>query len=235
MCLEAQPLLLNFYIIKMRNRKKLITDKKGAGRSGMKMKKLIPIGVASIFCIPLVIIISFALLIFWIFSSFPGDADLPSDCAIVFGAAVHRKNKAGPGINRRMETAIGLYNADQINRLILTGGRGDDYQHSEASVMNSVAIAGGVAEKDIIMEEKSGSTWENLLYTKPLTEDCESVIGISDRYHLARIKLIAAKQGWGSLQTYPAQTLAPSEFEMFSVIREALGVVYYMVYTPQGD
>jgi len=201
----------------------------------MKLKQLIPIGVASIFCIPLIGIILFASLIFWVFAAFPGDAEFPSDCAVVFGAAVHRKNKPGPGIARRVQTAIDLYNQDQIGKLILTGGKGDDYQHSEASVMNTVAIKGGVKKRDIILEEESGSTWDNIRFTKPLTEDCESVIAISDRYHLARIKLIAAKQGWGSLMTHPASVTAPAQFEMFSVIREALGVAYYMVYTPQGD
>ena len=198
----------------------------------MKLKKLISIGVASIFCIPLIGIIVFASLIFWVFAAFPGNAELPFDCAVVFGAAVHRKNQAGPGITRRVQTAIDLYNEDQINRLILTGGRGDDYQHSEASVMNSVAIAGGVDPKDIFLEEKSNSTWENIRFTKPLAEDCESVIGISDRYHLARIRLIAGKQEWGSLMTYPASEVAPMEFEMFSVIREALGILYYLFVVP---
>ena len=163
--------------------------------------------------------------------SFDGSASLPAECGIVFGAAVHRDSTAGPGILRRVGTASDLYNEGQLQRLYLTGGKGSRFQEkSEAEVMKGIAIENGVSPEDIFLEEESTSTWQNLRLTKPLTEDCDSVIGISDRYHLARISFLAKKQGWGSLMTHPAELNVSTDFELWSIVREALGIGYYTLF-----
>ena len=58
--------------------------------------------------------------------------------------------------------------------------------------------AQGVDPDRITLEEEATSTWENLVYARPLVSDCSSIVGISDRYHLARIQYLAELQDWGS-------------------------------------
>jgi len=176
----------------------------------------------------------FVVLLFFLLSvvifSFDGTAEMfPVDCAVVFGAAVHRGDIAGPGILRRVDTAAELYRRGDATRLFLTGGMGTSpYQRkSEAEVMRDVALELGVDASSLVLEENSMSTWENLLFTRPLTEGCASVIGVSDRYHLARIRFLAHKQGWESLQTYPAAVHPPFLFEAHGVLREVLALFYY--------
>ncbi len=159
---------------------------------------------------------------------FSGSATLPAECALVFGAAVYG-NLPGPAIVRRISTAAELYRTKKVKTLILSGGRGEGNRQSEAQVMKTEALKQGVDEKDIVMEDQSHSTWENVLHSKNLTTPCSSVVGISDGYHLARIRLIAWRQGWGELQTIPASTRPTSESEEKSVLRETFGYLYYML------
>jgi len=167
---------------------------------------------------------------FIVYAHFDGTGELPADCAVVFGAAVYGLNQPGPAIVRRVGAAAELYRDGSVKRLFLSGGLGNGNRKSEASVMRDQALRLGVSASDITLEEESHSTWENIANTKPLTEDCTSVIGISDQYHLARIELLSWRQGWGELQTFPAQDRPPVESEKRSLLREVLAFLYYIMF-----
>ncbi|MDB4979171.1 MAG: hypothetical protein JWM56_1357 [Candidatus Peribacteria bacterium] len=168
--------------------------------------------------------------------SFGGNATLPADCGMVFGAAVHAVigadgtimgDVSGPGIRRRVRTAADLYKKGQIQKLFMSGGKGNASQASEAEIMRAEALKMGVPASRIVTEDLSRSTWENLKNTRPLTAGCKTVIGISDRYHLARIRQLATQQGWRVLEIYPASTHAAPYFELRSILREGVGMVWY--------
>lgn len=152
-------------------------------------------------------------------------------CGIVFGAAVHKGDLPGPGISRRVRTAARLYQEGVLQHLILTGGKGEPGVESEAKVMEDVARKYGVAAGDLSLEEQARSTWENLLYSKPLTGSCTMVIAISDRYHLARIDYLASVQGWEDLRTLPSDDESTLPFELKSIGREVVALLYYMIIT----
>ena len=161
-----------------------------------------------------------------------------AECGLVFGAGVvplRDKNGvmvgsvAGPGIQRRTETAARLYTKGKLKRLILTGGKGEGMRRSESAVMRDVAVNAGVDPLDITLEDQSTSTRENLLNSRPLTRDCESVLDISDAFHLSRIHFLAWQQGW-NLPTYPVEETINPRFETWSIIRETLGILFYSVY-----
>jgi vancomycin permeability regulator SanA len=165
-------------------------------------------------------------------SYFGGTATLPSECAIVFGAAVYGYDLPGPAIVRRVGKAAALYHEGNVQTLILSGGtgKGSGVSESEASVMRAYAMELGVDPMDIILESASHSTWENLLFARPLTEQCKKVIGISDQFHLARIELLSWRQGWGELDTIPAEERPPAISERRSLVREVFAMLYYAFY-----
>ncbi|MBM3230746.1 YdcF family protein [Candidatus Peregrinibacteria bacterium] len=179
-----------------------------------------------ILCCFAISVLLFAALCFYVMRGFEGDAVLPAECALVFGAAVHGKEDPGPGIARRVDTAVNLYRVGKIQTVILTGGKGNETQESEATVMRRAAVLWGIDPVDVRTEERATSTVENLLFSKALTEDCDSVVGISDRYHLARIRFLANNLGWPELRTYPADRIANASFETQSIIREAAALLY---------
>jgi uncharacterized SAM-binding protein YcdF (DUF218 family) len=166
-----------------------------------------------------------------------GNAQLPADCAMVFGAAVRAiRNErgnvvaedAGPGIARRVATAVELWKQGDIQRFFFSGGTGEGMGRSEAEVMKEYAMELGVPSSLIEIEDQSHSTNENLRNTRNLTEDCSSIVGISDGYHLSRIRFLAWQQGW-KLQTYPAKKQPDRVFELSSILRESFALIYYAI------
>lgn len=162
----------------------------------------------------------------FVLSQMSGNASFPAECALVFGSAILRGGEAGPGIERRIDAAAKLYREQKVKRLILTGGRGVGNTLSEAQVMRSSALQRWVAERDIRTEEASNSTWENIKFTQPHVRHCSSVVAVSDRTHLARIRLTALLQGV-KLTTFPAQRAEPL-IELRAIIRETLGILLYL-------
>lgn len=182
------------------------------------------IGFAGVFAGGLVVLL---IVLGHIYSRFDGTAALPADCAIVFGAAVYGSSKPGPAIVRRVGAAAELYREGSVKKIILSGGKGTGNRQSEAQVMLTQAVAQGITREDIVLEQQSHSTWENLEYSRPLTEGCVSTVGVSDRYHLARIELLARRQGWSDLTTSPAGGELLRSFETRSILREVAAFLYY--------
>lgn len=158
---------------------------------------------------------------------FRGDARFPVECGLVFGAAIAGRNTAGPAIVRRVDGAAALWNDGKIGTLVLSGGKGDAWRFSEAAVMRQQAIRSGVDGRDILVEDSARSTKENLANSKAIVDEhCASVVAISDQYHLARIRLLAKKAGWGTLRTYGVPD-RPARGEARSVLRELAAYLYY--------
>lgn len=162
---------------------------------------------------------------------FNGSGQLPADCAIVFGAAVYGTQYAGPGIVRRVGGAGEYYRQGLITgKIILSGGTGSGNRLSEAQVMKREALKQGIPSERIVTEDGSHSTLENLINSQPLAKDCKNVVGISDKYHLARINLLARRLDWDNFSTVPVQGSPTKEFERQSTIREIIAYAYYALH-----
>lgn len=89
-----------------------------------------------------------------------------------------------------------LYNDDRELTIIALGGKGQLKKFPDAPPVSSVIkeelIERGIPENVIIEEDKSGSTYEQLQELKSIIHDknFESVIIISNEYHLPRIQAI---------------------------------------------
>lgn len=168
---------------------------------------------------------------FIVLHGFKGSGSLPADCAIVFGTAVYGNQFPGPGIVRRVGGAGEYYRQGLItDRVILSGGMGTGNILSEARVMKREALKQGIPDKKIVIEEESHSTLENLRYSQPLAKGCKSVVGISDKYHLARIDLLARRLDWDNFSTIPTLGNPTRDFERRSVVREVMAYIYYALH-----
>lgn len=191
------------------------------------MRRLVRIIAAGTATVATILLATIALSFLFIVTGFRGDAVFPVDCGLVFGAAISGRNTAGPAIVRRVEGAAALWKDGSITTLILTGGKGDAWRFSEAAVMRQEAIRAGVDGRSILTEDGARSTKENLANTRILVQEhCSSVVAISDQYHLARIRLLARKGGWGSIATYGVPD-RPERGELRSVLRELAAYLYY--------
>jgi uncharacterized SAM-binding protein YcdF (DUF218 family) len=101
--------------------------------------------------------------------------DVRADAAVVLGAAVWG-TEVSPVLRERINHAVDLYRAGKVKKLIFTGGRGNSGEPTEAAAAREYAISRGVAAVDILLEEKSHTTYENILYAKEAADALEGAL-----------------------------------------------------------
>ncbi len=123
-------------------------------------------------------------------------SDGPADAAVVLGAAVWG-DEVSPVFRERINHGIELYRRGRVRKLIFTGGQGNRGEPTEASAARSYALRGGVPEADILTEEESHTTYENVLYAKRLADaaGARRVLIVSDPLHMRRAVSMAEDVG----------------------------------------
>ena len=129
-----------------------------------------------------------------------------SDVAIVLGAAIWDRSPS-PVFEERIKHAIKLYRQGKVSKILFTGGIGKGKQHAESEIARDYARKNGVNAIDILIENKSRSTKQNLAEAKKilLSNDLTSVILISDPLHMRRSVKIATDMGLNVISS-PTQT-----------------------------
>ena len=101
---------------------------------------------------------------------------------IVLGAQV-RGNKISRTLERRLDKAV-EYAAYHPNTVfVLSGGQGDDEDVTEASAMYRYMKSRGVPDYQLLLEESSRSTYENMVYSKILITERERLRRATLRGH----------------------------------------------------
>lgn len=120
------------------------------------------------------------------------DPSLHADAAVVLGAAAWDKNPS-PVFRERINHAITLYQSGKVDKLIFTGGTPKPGYMTEAEVGRRYALKQGVPRSDILFENTSRDTYQNLANIRPLLHDnnLDTIVIISDPFHLARAQAIA--------------------------------------------
>ncbi len=115
-----------------------------------------------------------------------------SDCIIILGAAV-RGTTPSPVFEERISHGINLYQAGFASKLLFTGGIGEGQTHSEGSVGRLVATQQAIPEDDILTEERSRTTLQNLSEAKSVMQKhgLKSAIIVSDPLHMKRAMMMA--------------------------------------------
>lgn len=117
-----------------------------------------------------------------------------ADYIIVLGAGVIG-TRVTPLLAARIDKGIELlhYNPDAL--LIMSGGQGPGEDIAEGEAMARYARQQGVCTEKIIVEAKSASTEENLLFSYKLMEKNQpKVIVVTTAYHVFRALILARQQ-----------------------------------------
>jgi len=88
----------------------------------------------------------------------------------------------------RIKHSIHLYESGLIKNIIFTGGKGEGQEFSESLVAMEYAMENGVPRENIMIEEISKITEENILYAMEIAEkeNFENLIIVSDPLHMKR-------------------------------------------------
>lgn len=130
----------------------------------------------------------------WTFRA--GDQTQRADVAIVLGAAVW-EGEVSPVYAARLDHAVALYQGGYVKDLIVTGGVGEGNDTPDAWAARDYAVAHGVPQADVLVEDTSTITQENLENAKVMmdAQGLRTALIVSDPLHMRRSMLLARDAG----------------------------------------
>ena len=171
-----------------------------------------------------VVVLAAGLLAWRIYSFGNTSSNSRADAAVVLGAAVWTDN-VSPVFRERINHAINLYRRGQVRKLIFTGGQGNPGEPTESSAARDYALQSGIPANDILIEEKSHTTYENILYAKQLadTHGIKKVLIVSDPLHMKRAMAMATDVGL-------AADPSPTPSTRYQGVKSQIGLLAHETY-----
>lgn len=123
---------------------------------------------------------------------------LPADAVIVLGAGVNGENPSLV-LQSRINAAREYMQENPGIPVVLSGGQGPGEEITEAECMRRALESEGA---ELILEERSTSTEENLVFSKELLEErgidpeSSSIAIITNDFHVVRACMLAREQGY---------------------------------------
>ncbi len=118
------------------------------------------------------------------------------DAVIVLGAQVKPDGVPSLQLQWRLDAAAKAWK-ERNTLIVVCGAQGSNEPAPEAHVMRDVLIRQGVAEEQILMDDQSFNTRQNIRNAKNLLEgrDADHVLIVTSDYHLPRAMAIAEDAG----------------------------------------
>ena len=161
-----------------------------------------------------------------------GHSDMRSepDTMIVLGCMVY---EWGPSIllQDRLNTALDYLEDHPDTTVVVSGGQGADEHISEAQAMHDYLVEHGFPSEQILLEDQSTNTYENLSFSNHLIAEhgidvTDDIVVVSNDFHLARVRMLFKRVTGGDYHLYtlaaPTSHL-PSRIKMY--IREPLALI----------
>ena len=121
------------------------------------------------------------------------------DYVVIHGAGLIDGRTPSKLLQQRLDKAIRVYRRDPTPpKLIPSGGKGSDESISEAQAMKNYLLSQGIPEDDIIMEDQSRTTLENLKYSKAIIDSKPGrkyTALVTSNYHVYRALRYARQVG----------------------------------------
>lgn len=185
-----------------------------------RIPKALRIIIIAIFCVGMVLFLGVEGLIL---SKFGAKPEAGADYMIVLGAQ-WKSNGPSDVLRRRLDKAIDYLQDNPETVVIVTGAQGANESITEAQGMKQYLIEHGIQEERIVAEEKATNTKENLLYSSEyLNKQENSVVLVTNNFHMFRALAIAQNQGYEKIEGLAASSypgMIPN-----NLLREALGLV----------
>ena len=160
------------------------------------------------------------------------------DFVVVLGAGLMGGRRVSPLLASRLERARSVYESLDASAgplLIVSGGKGTDERLSEAEAMETYLVERGFPSDQVLKEDQSRTTEENLLYSAALMRETRPhgyrCVVVTNDFHSYRAALIARDLG------VPAQVVGSPTAAYFlpsATIREFIAVFvrYWKVNVP---
>ncbi len=111
--------------------------------------------------------------------------DVPSTrVAIVFGAGLLRDGSAGPVLSDRMLTAVNLYQAGKVEKILVSGDNRELY-YNEPEAGRQYALERGVPNEDIVLDYAGRRTYDTCYRARHIFGVDEAIL-ITQDFHMPR-------------------------------------------------
>ena len=174
-------------------------------------------------------VLAFAVLLGVVLSGAHSSVSGDPQVMIVLGCQV---KPWGPSVllQDRLDTALAYLQDHPDMRVVACGGQGADEPESEAQAIADYLTENGVSKRQILMDEDSHNTHQNLenaaklLAEEHLDPAQTQVVVVSNGFHLTRARMLAQRCGFDEASTLAApESHLPSRLKMY--LREPLALV----------
>lgn len=204
------------------------------------MKKKIIITLSVVLAI---VLMSYGASVIYIYRMAKQDTAVKSDAIVVlgemamggtscFGARCQQVSVPTPPhysicLESRINQAVSLYKNHYATKIVMSGGTDAADSVNEAEAMKTIALKDGIPASDILLENKSTSTYQNLAFSKEVLSKAglHSVIIVTDPATNARAGLVASKLRYNYTLSPDVETTCSHLGEY--VLREPLAIMYY--------
>ena len=158
-----------------------------------------------------------------------------ADVIVAFGGGVGETGSPGKSTVERARYAAELYEAGYADKIIFSSGY--TYTYNDAENMRLFAISAGVPNKDIILEQKANSAYENVKFSKEIVDrnGWDLIILVSSPYNMRRASLVLNR--WAKDIRIIYLPVENSQFydksggirleQIRAIMHEYLGIIYY--------
>ncbi len=160
------------------------------------------------------------------------------DCILILGAKVFESGGVSAMLADRLDRGIELYFAGVSDRILVSGDHGRT-EYDEVNTMKAYCVERGVPSEAVFMDHAGFSTYESIVRAKEIF-GCESVMIVTQEYHLYRALYIAKAKGLyaygasASKQTYTGQTKRDMR-EFAARIKDVFSVIFSVKPTYSGE
>jgi len=159
-----------------------------------------------------------------------------TDVIVVLGAGARAHGEPLPPQGKeRVMLGLDLVDQGYASTVIMSGGLSKQSGFVESDLMKTYAVSLGGTADDVIVENRSTSTWENAMYVQEIMQrnKWDDALVVTSPYHTFRSCAIFHKLGMtvkcisAPLNLIPTDTFYERLTDLRSVVREYGAIVYY--------
>lgn len=148
------------------------------------------------------------------------------DYLVILGAGVNGTVPSSALYNR-LDKGLEYLKSHPGTKVILSGGKGHGENITEAEAMRRYLIEKGISGKDMIIEDRSTDTLENIKFSKIIIESFDKrsdikLAIVTSGFHVFRSLLIARRQG---LNAYGISSKTPPSVLLKCYLREYFALI----------
>ena len=116
-----------------------------------------------------------------------------TETAIILGASTLRNGKLSPVLRDRVDSAILLYKARKIEKILVSGDN-STITHNEVNPVRNYLLANGIPDQDIFLDHAGFDTYSSMYRARDIFR-VSSVVIVSQAFHLPRAVYLARHLG----------------------------------------